>query len=304
MLFEGGEFGVVHRHQAGQPHPRLVLAGQIEALRGGGDCLGGGAAGLQRLEIEHRLDLDEAAQLARVRRFAGSQRAPGEMRGTTSQRILDHVGRHRHRRGQRIEPVSAVGDAHQADRQGVEAASEARIGRQGADQRRRLVHPAGNARQLLGRQEQQAVLGEELAALRLIDGAEMRRVGRQCRGEPAAGLLRQLRGRGIDHSQHIALGKRAHELVGALRPGQLGREQLLDVGGDREMPRCVDGAQAGQRGAQRDHRPGMTGTQLDEANDRRSQHGFAPGRQKAGGAGRRCCAAVKPWRIEFGSARR
>src|SRR5437870_13193740 len=27
-----------------------------------------------------------------------------------------------------------------------------------------------------------------------------------------------------------------------------------------------------------------------------------PWRQKAGGAGRRCCAAVKPWRNSFGSA--
>jgi hypothetical protein len=40
------------------------------------------------------------------------------------------------------------------------------------------------------------------------------------------------------------------------------------------MPRGVDAAKAGQGGAQHDDRPGMAGAQLDEANDRRSQHGL------------------------------
>ncbi len=274
MVFEGGEFGVVHRHQAGQPHPRLVLAGEVEAFCGGVDRFGRGATGFESLKIEDRLDLDEAAQLPRVRRLAGGQRTPRKMRRTTGQRSLDRIGGHRHRRGQGIEPVSAVGDAHQSDRQGVEAASEGRIGRERPDQRCGPIHAAGDMPQLLGRQKQQAVLGEEPAALRLIDGAEMGRVGRQCRAESGACPFRQLWGWGIDDRENIVLRKRRHELIGALRPGQLGREQLFDVGGDREVPRGVDGAKAGQGGAQQDDRPGMAGAQLDEANDRRSQHGL------------------------------
>ena len=57
---------------------RLVFRGDL-----GGDLadrLGRGVAGLERAVVEHRTHLDEAAQLARLRRVALRQDAPGEAR--------------------------------------------------------------------------------------------------------------------------------------------------------------------------------------------------------------------------------
>ena len=268
MLFEGGEFGIVDRHQPGQPDPRLVVMSEIKALGGFDDRFGRRAAGFEGVEIEHRLDFDETMQLLRLRRFPIGQRAPGEMRRTTGQHLVDRIAGHRHRRRQSIEAVSTVGDPHQPYRQRVEAASEARIGGQRADQRCRPLHAGGDPRHLLGRHEQQAVLGEEPSALRLIDGAEMRRVGGKRLGELGGGLFNRLRGRRVDDSEDAVLRECLHELKGALGPGQLGREQLVDVGFDREMPRRVDRGESRQPDGQDDHRPGMARAQRDEANDR------------------------------------
>src|SRR6266480_111250 len=99
------------------------------------------------------------------------------MRRTILQRVGNRVAGHLHRPGQRVEAVSAVGDADQPLRQCAERAAQARIGRQRPDQRRRVLHLAGHPLEVCARQEQQAVAGEELAALRLLHRFEMRGVG-------------------------------------------------------------------------------------------------------------------------------
>jgi len=150
----------------------------------------------------------------------------------------------------------------------AEHAPEARIGTERADQRPRLVHIAGDAGDLVGRQVEQRVAGEELAALQRLHRMEVIAVGGERGGQLGGGLVDQLRGRRVDHDEHALLGKRIEVLVGALRPRQVAREQLLDVGGDREMLCGVNGGKAGKRQNQRDDRPSMPRAQVDEADDR------------------------------------
>ena len=55
-------FLVGDRNRSGQPDPRAVLAGEIEIGRGLPDRVGRVLAGLERVVVEHRLELDEGAR--------------------------------------------------------------------------------------------------------------------------------------------------------------------------------------------------------------------------------------------------
>ena len=268
MILQRREFGVVHRHQPGHPHSCLIAAGQVQPLRRIGDRLCRGQAGLQCVEIEHRLDLDEAAQFFRFRRPTAGQLAPREMRRPVVQRSVDRVAGHLHRPGQGIEPIGTVGDAHQPLRQRAESPAQARIGGQRPDQRPSPAHFASHSPQLVARQEQEAVAGEKGATLGLLDRLKMCRVGRQRGGQLGGCPISRFGGRRIDDDQHVVLRKGPDEIVGALGPRQFGREQLLDIGRHREMARRVESAESGQRDRQHDDRPSVPGAQLDEANDR------------------------------------
>ena len=95
--------------------------------------------GSQRVIIEHRLDLDKAAQIARARARLPLARARQEKAPAGRPARLRNVSAgHVDRPGQRIERISAVGDARSGPvDSAIERAAQARIGAQRAEQRRR-----------------------------------------------------------------------------------------------------------------------------------------------------------------------
>ena len=97
VLLEGAEFVVVDRDQAGLAHPRPIVLGEVQIRGGPGDRIGRRQSGLQRAEVEHRLDLDESPQLARLRRLAAGQHAPGKARRAVGHNVFDRIGGKRHR---------------------------------------------------------------------------------------------------------------------------------------------------------------------------------------------------------------
>ena len=77
---DGGEFLVGDRNRPGQPDPRVIFAREIEIAGGLPDRVGRVLAGLQRVEIEDRLELDEGAAIGIGQRLVADEFAPGECR--------------------------------------------------------------------------------------------------------------------------------------------------------------------------------------------------------------------------------
>ena len=96
MILEGRKPVVIDRHEPGQAYPRLKITSQVQIPDGLRDRICGRAPRLERTEIEHRLDLDEAAQLLRLRRLAARQDTPRKARGPPGERLAHRIGRHRH----------------------------------------------------------------------------------------------------------------------------------------------------------------------------------------------------------------
>ncbi len=91
-VLNGGKFFVGDRNRSGQPDPRAVFAGEIEIVRRLPDGVGGILAGLQRIEIEDRLELDEGAAIGIGQRLVADELAPGEGRIALVQDVLDGLG--------------------------------------------------------------------------------------------------------------------------------------------------------------------------------------------------------------------
>ena len=236
----GRELVVIHRHQPGQPHPRVIVAVEVQLPRRFRDSLARRAARLQRREIEHRLDLDEPAQFLRFGRFAAGESTPGKTCGPAGQGVLDGVGGHGHRPSQIVELDLPVLHAHQAQRQCPEGSPEARIGGQCLEHRTSLGETTRQPRHLARRQVQQPVPFEESSALHLVHRPNAVRAVGERPGELCRGLINQLRGRRIDNDEHVRLRKRLDVFEGPLRPRQIGRKEVLDVGLDAEMAHRID----------------------------------------------------------------
>ena len=88
-VLNGGEFFVGHRNRPGQPHPRAIFPGEIEIFRGLPDRVAAVLAGLQRIEVEDRLEFDEGSQIRMGQRLVADKFAPGEGRGAVFQDLFD-----------------------------------------------------------------------------------------------------------------------------------------------------------------------------------------------------------------------
>ena len=199
-----------------------------------------GAAGFQRAEIEHRLDLDEAAQLLRFRRFAAGESTPGETCGAAGKRFLHGVRRHGHRPREIVELDLPVLHAHQAEIQCAEGSSETGIGGQCLKQGIGLNQTLRQARHLALGQVQQPVSLEKWAALHLMHRPKTIGTVSEGLGELCRCLIDELRGRRIDNDEHFRLRKRLHEFDSLLRPRQIVRKEVLDVRLDREMAHRIN----------------------------------------------------------------
>ncbi len=211
------------------------------------------------------------------------------MRRPSGQQIIDRVGRHVHRPGQRVGLNKAVRRAQQTEIEPGQRPAQARIGAQRLDQRRRLRHPAGDLLDIRCRQIEQRVAREERIALQRVDRAEMLAVGFERRRQFGRSLVGQFRGRRVQDHQNALLGKAVDIVPGALDPGQIARKQLPRVGREPEMRCRVDRAQAGQHERGRDDGSGMARAELDEARYRRYRHVGLMSARPGAAAKRRPC---------------
>src|SRR6202022_5011107 len=77
-VLNGREFFIGDRNRSGQPDPRAILTREIEIFRRLPDGIGRILPGLQRVEIEDRLELDEGATIGVGQRLVACQPAPRE----------------------------------------------------------------------------------------------------------------------------------------------------------------------------------------------------------------------------------
>ena len=123
----------------------------------------------------------------------------------------------------------------------------------------------------IGRFEEKAVLREERAALRLLDGAEQILLLRQARGQCIARLGDQFRRRRFDHrDDQFVLRECLLERHLALPPRNVGGNQLVDVGGHGKMRRRVPRRCDGQYERHADDRPRIVHAKIDRADDKGS----------------------------------
>ena len=173
-----------------------------KCARGGTDRVAGARARLQRVEVQPRLDLDEAADLLGPRRSPGDQRAPGQIIGPAL------APRRRRPRRKRVIGASMSDSLawpcdtpSKRGRKTVHHAAQRRIGGQGAQEGLGLDQLLGGGLHLLHGQEQQAVMVEESAA---IGAAHVRKqvfVVRQTGGQRSRRRFRQFRRLAVDHHQ-------------------------------------------------------------------------------------------------------
>ena len=261
-FLHGREFLVGDRHRTGQAHARAVVLRQLEIARRLADRIGRLLAGLERGEIELRLDVDELALVVDSVIGAGGieQLVPGEIDRLLRHRLLDRVRRHGKRAQHLVERDLLKLDAREAHLQHFDQAAQARIGGELGDQRLGLRELAGDLLGLLGRQEQEAVAAEELAAARLRDQLESVFVGGQLVRERGRRLARKLRRRRVDNRQDRLemLREGLFERDFALTPGQFRRNQRIDVSVNGEMAGRIDARNDPQKDRNGDHRPRMT----------------------------------------------
>ena len=173
IFLDGGELVVVHRHGAGEADARLILGRQIEIGNRLANRVARPHARLQLGIIHHRLDFHEAQQIGGFCRTSLSQDLPGKARRLVGIHLLDGFGCLRQRPDHIVERQAAGLHAEQAVLQGLDHAAQARIAGQHLDQPLRLRQHRRLLLELFGRHEQQAVLGEERIALRLVHGDEV-----------------------------------------------------------------------------------------------------------------------------------
>ena len=242
-FLDGGEFLVGDRDRAGQPDPRADICRRNRDRRRPADRVGGVLAGLQRVVVEDRLELDEGARVGIGQRLVADEFAPGEGRvALVRARSRPSAAIRLNGRAvlssltwPRLTPASPVSSAPVRPR--IEG-SPAMISIRGAAESNWPVSLAD----LLRRQEQQPVLLEELAGAERLHRCEMLVVVRTASASSAAlAAPVEFRRRRLHDRQDRAVAvERLVELVVALAPIQLGRNQRIDVGVDGEMPGRVD----------------------------------------------------------------
>jgi hypothetical protein len=269
------ELVVIHGHRAGQLHGSAILRGQSQIGDGALNGVRRLAAGLQRRKVQHRLHFDEVAQLCGLRRRALHQRLPRERCRLAREHVTQRLAGERERPGQLVEfqfpTLNAVGRKAQR----LHRASQARIGRQGADEdvgARQARHRPLDVGQRL---EQETVPLKEFSAVRLHDGSEQ--IGALCEFllQGVSRLFGSLRRRCRHDHEDFLLRKSLCKFRLALAPRQIPGNEILRIGRDREV-RNVKGRGSRRKQYSEDENPqGMTRAKVHDTNNRRAQHGVS-----------------------------
>ncbi len=186
-VLHGRIFLVGDRNRAGQPHARVVLARKVEIGRGLPDRVGRVLAGLQRVVIELRFELDEGAAVGIGQRLIAGKFAPGERRRPLVQDVLDRLADQVEGPFGIVELDLPALDAGKPGLQRAGQAADRGIAGHDFDQGGGGFELAGDLADLFHRQEQQPVLFEELAGTQRLHQFEMRVAGKFCSQRRARG---------------------------------------------------------------------------------------------------------------------
>ena len=155
------ELVVSHGDRPGDAHPHAFVLGETKLPGRLADRIGSRSARLKRTEIQDRLDVDETAELAWVRRFACHQLVPGECGGAPGKQRIDRGGETVKRHGEIGGVDFAVLHTFRDIAERLSEPAERRIGGERAEKRLRANELLGGVPDLAGRQEQEAVVLEE-----------------------------------------------------------------------------------------------------------------------------------------------
>ena len=169
---QGAELLVRHRHIAGQAHRDAMGGIEPQRPRIGANGVAGLFARLQGVEVQHRLDGDEAAKLFRPRRCAGKHRAPGKISDLAARRILEHRRQLAHRGVDVGQARVAAADAEKHRIEAVHQPAQRRVGGQGSQEGLRLDQLRRGVLYFFFGEEKQPVAVEEIAAIGPAHAAE------------------------------------------------------------------------------------------------------------------------------------
>ena len=272
-VLNGRVFLVGDRNRSGQLDLGLILGRKIQVRGGLADRVGRILAGLQRVVVQDRLEFDEGAAIAIGQGLVARQLAPGERGGALVEDVLDRL------RDLVERPLGAIKldlSALHAGKPGLQRAGQPAdrgIAGHDFDQGRGGLELAGELPELVCREEQQAVPVEELAGTERLEGLKVLGIGLQLLFERAACRLHQLRRRRLHHCQDGAVPiERPVELLVALAPVEIGRDQRVDIGVDREVSCCVEARRDRKRECEEQRKCGKSGTASDNRNDNSGQH--------------------------------
>ena len=275
-FLDGCIFLVGDRDRSGQPDPRLIFGGEIQFRCGLADRVGRALAGLQRVVVEDWLELDEGA-LVRIRqRLVTDELAPGECRIALVEHGLDRLRDLVEWPFGVVELDLAALDAGKSRFQRAGQAADRGIARHDLDQGRGGFELAGDLADFLCRQEQQAILLEELAGAELLHRLEVGLVVLQLGIERVRRRGRHLRRLGFDHRRNRGIAvEGAIELLVALAPVQILSNQRIDVGVDGKVLGRVIARPHRQQEPESDDEGGKPGAGPDDGNDYALQHYFS-----------------------------
>ena len=240
-FLNGRIFLVGDRDRSGQPDARAIVAGEFQVGCGLPDRIGGVLAGLQRLIVDDRLELDEGALVGIGQRLVADQFAPGEIRVALVEHGLDGLRDQIEWPGGVVEFDLAALDAGKSRLERPGEAADRGIAGHDLDQGSGGLQLAGRLCHLLRRQEQQAVPRKELAGTERLHRFEILGVTLELFRQRIGGAAGEFRRRRLHHRQDQFFAiEGLLELDVALAPVEIGRDQLVDVGIDGEMARGID----------------------------------------------------------------
>ncbi len=279
---DGAELLVVERHRSRLAHAIAVLGREAERRRLLAHGLAGARPRLERAEIAHRLDQNEAAAF-RATAPTGQQRLPRDRLHPARDRGLDRLGHGGERRLDQVERRPALGDA--VERQGERAKQSAQCGIRGeaADHRLHLDELVRQVRQLLRREEEKAVPAKERPLRRALDRGEQVLARGEARRERGCGVSRGVGGRRVDDDRQVELARKGMVVLDLrLTPRQLRRHHLGGIGVDAERAGGIYARNRRGRDGDDDDGHRVAVAELDPAHHQPAQRG---GDQREGPAG-------------------
>ena len=174
---------------------------------------------------------------------------------------VERVGDGGHRRLHVLERRLLQAQALDRLRDRAEDAAQRRIGGQGSEERLSLDQLRHVALHVVDAAEQNAVAGEELAAVGPGHGADHVRLGRERVGQRRGRLFRALGRRRVDDRDDPIgpLGEEVVKLDLLLAPGERARQELAAVGVDGDVARKIEAGEDRRDEEARNDEPRVAG---------------------------------------------